>query len=80
MLTDNKYEENIHQLLEEIYEWRETDEVDLVRSNNGGWHSPTDIFRKQQPGLKRKKSKKPGCQRNPAFYWIEIQLRDRIIF
>jgi len=53
ILTDNKYEDNIDQLLKEIYEWRETDEVDLVRSNNGGWHSPTDIFRKQQPGLKR---------------------------
>ena len=52
-MTDNKYSESIDVLLKEIYEWRETDEVDLVRSNNGGWHSPTDIFRKEQPGLKR---------------------------
>jgi len=61
IMTDNHFEQNIDQLLEEIYEWRETDEVDLVRSNNGGWHSPTDIFRKQQPGLKRICQLMIGC-------------------
>lgn len=53
IMTDNKYQEHVESLLSEIYEWRETDEVELVRSNNGGWHSPTDIFRKTEPGLRR---------------------------
>lgn len=53
ILTDNNYEANVDQLLQEIYEWRDSDTVDLVRSNHGGWHSPTDIFKTQKPGLRR---------------------------
>ena len=50
ILTDNKYEENIDGLLKEFTSGaRKT--VDLVRSNNGGWHSPTDIFKKPQLAL-----------------------------
>ncbi len=33
--------------------WRAEDTVDLVRSNKGGWHSPTDIFGRTDPGIKR---------------------------
>lgn len=53
ILNDNKHAENIDQLLEEVYAWRDSDEEEVVRSNNGGWHSPTDIFKKQSPGLRR---------------------------
>lgn len=53
ILQDNAYQEHVEQLLKDIYEWRDNDTVDLVRSNKGGWHSPTDIFRKQEPGLRR---------------------------
>jgi uncharacterized protein (TIGR02466 family) len=53
ILNDNEYEENIAALLEDIYEWQAEDDVELVRSNNGGWHSPADIFKRNQPGLKR---------------------------
>ena len=53
ILTDNNFDANIDVLLSEIYQWREDDEDDVVRSNNGGWHSPTDMFRKKQPGLRR---------------------------
>ena len=53
ILQDNKYDETIEVLLEDIYEWQSKDTVDLVRSNQKGWHSPTDIFKKSEPGLKR---------------------------
>ena len=53
ILTDNTFQENVENLLSEIYQWRENDEVNVVRSNNGGWHSPTDIFNKEEPGLRR---------------------------
>ena len=51
IMTDNNHGKNLDNLLKEIYEWREADEEDVVRSNNGGWHSPTDIFKKTTPGL-----------------------------
>ena len=53
ILQDNAHAENLDALLKDIYEWRDKDKVDLVRSNKGGWHSPTDIFRKSEPGLRR---------------------------
>ncbi len=53
ILQDRKHGEYLDPLLQEIYDWRETDTVDLVRSNKGGWHSPTDLFRRQDPGLRR---------------------------
>ena len=53
ILQDNAHAENLDTLLKDIYEWRDKDTVDLVRSNKGGWHSPTDIFKKSEPGLKR---------------------------
>jgi len=53
ILQDNKYLDNVPNLLKEIYAWREADTVDMVRSNKGGWHSPTDLFKKTEPGLRR---------------------------
>ncbi len=53
ILQDQSYEKNVDALLTEIFHWRDTDEVDLVRSNKGGWHSPTDIFKRPEPGLRR---------------------------
>lgn len=51
IMTDNNHGSNLDKLLEEIYDWRKADEENVVRSNNGGWHSPTDIFKKTSPGL-----------------------------
>ncbi len=53
ILQDNNHAENIDVLLKDIYEWQRNDDVDLVRSNQNGWHSPTDIFKKTEPGLSR---------------------------
>ena len=53
ILQDNAHAQNVELLLKEIYEWQEEDTEEVVRSNNGGWHSPTDIFKKTQPGLRR---------------------------
>lgn len=53
ILNDAKHSENIEQLLTEVYDWQASDKEDVVRSNKGGWHSPTDIFKKKQPGLRR---------------------------
>lgn len=39
--------------MKEIYRWRETDNTNLVKSNNGGWHSPTNIFKMKEKGLNR---------------------------
>ena len=53
ILNDNAYADNIEALLAEIYEWQENDTVNMVRSNKGGWHSPTDLFKREDPGLRR---------------------------
>ena len=53
ILQDNGHAANLDVLLKDIYEWQRTDNVDLVRSNQHGWHSPTDIFKKTEPGLTR---------------------------
>ena len=56
ILLDKSYEENIEQLLEEVYAWREQETKDgelLVRSNQGGWHSGIRIFERKEPGISR---------------------------
>jgi len=53
LLKDNKYSENIDQLLQEVYQWKDQDTTELVRSNKGGWHSDTHIFKRKEPGIQR---------------------------
>ena len=36
------------QLIDDIYAWRDADEVGVTKSNNRGWHSTTDIFRRPE--------------------------------
>ena len=50
---DNKFEENKDALIEEIYAWRDEASGEVVRSNQGGWHSETTIFKRKEPGIKR---------------------------
>lgn len=50
---DNNFQSNKDQLIEEIYAWRDEDAGELVRSNQGGWHSDTTVFRRQDPQIKR---------------------------
>ncbi len=50
--VDVNHEKNMSQLKNEIYKMQE-DDVGIVRSNQGGWHSDSNIFRKTEPGIKR---------------------------
>ena len=40
------------QLLQDIYAWREQDSVGVKKSNNRGWHSTTDIFKRQEKSFR----------------------------
>lgn len=50
--VDVNHEQNVSQLKDEIYKMRGED-VGTVRSNQGGWHSETNIFYRTEPGIKR---------------------------
>jgi uncharacterized protein (TIGR02466 family) len=39
-------------LLEEIYAYKAASEKGMSRSNQNGWHSDTDLFKRQEPGFR----------------------------
>ena len=53
IMNDGGHEKHLEPLLNEIYEWRAEDEEEVVRSNSGGWHSPSTIFKTTKPELRR---------------------------
>ena len=45
--------EELHkQLLKDIYAWKQSDEEGVHKSNNRGWHSTTDIFKRQEKSFR----------------------------
>tara|TARA_B100001059_G_scaffold236702_1_gene289210 strand:+ start:12827 stop:13558 length:732 start_codon:yes stop_codon:yes gene_type:complete len=56
MLLDNHFEKFKEPLLKEVYDWREEslrNESGVTRSNQGGWHSESKIFKRETPAIKR---------------------------
>ena len=52
VLKDNKFTDRKEQLLTEIYAWRDSDKKEIVKSNQGGWHSDTKIFQRKEPSIR----------------------------
>lgn len=56
MLLDTAYDKFREPTMKEVYEWKEESlktDGGVVRSNQGGWHSPSSIFTRNTPAIKR---------------------------
>lgn len=53
IMNDGGHAAHYDAMLKEMYEWRDEDTEAVVRSNQGGWHSPSTIFKTTRPELRR---------------------------
>jgi uncharacterized protein (TIGR02466 family) len=53
IMNDGGHSSHYDAMLKEMYAWRDEDTEEVVRSNQGGWHSPSTIFKTTRPELRR---------------------------